>query len=216
MSRRLRRSVLEQRLARHLAAGALVAAAPLAGARSADASVIHAVVNWTVPSTVSGLYIDVESRITGQLDTDVPGWDLNPYGTGSLIWFNAVGTGMMRYPGVTTGGPGCLNIGTTVGAANSYGSGTAVIGAAPGNWHLNGTNHFGFRFVASDGLVRYGWASSSSAHRLAAQTAASARSRGRRSRTGRSSWATRARLRRATTRAHRPTRPPSWARTRSR
>lgn len=157
MSRRLQRSTLDQRLARHLAAGALVAAAPLAGARSADAGIIHAVVSWTVPSTVSGLYIDVESRITGQLDTDVPGWDLNPYGTGSLIWFNAVGTGMMRYPGVTTGGPGCLNVGTSVSAANSFGSGAVVVGAAPGNWHLNGTNHFGFRFLASDGLVHYGW-----------------------------------------------------------
>lgn len=149
---------LDQRLARHIAAGALVAiAAPLVGARHAEAAVIHAVVNWTVPSTVSGLYIDVESRTTGQLDLDVPGWDINPYGTNSLIWFNAVGTGMMRFPGVTTGGPGCLNAGTSVSAAGSFGSGTVTVGAAPGNWHLNAVNFFGFRFVGSDGLTHYGW-----------------------------------------------------------
>lgn len=152
------RQTLAQRLARHLAAGAVVAAAaPLCSAREAEAGIVHAVVNWTVPNTLSGLYIDVEFRVTGELDLDVPGWDINPYGTNALIWFNAPGTGMMRFPGVTTGGPGCLAVGTTVNAAASFGSGTVTVGSAAGNWSLNHTNHFGFRFIASDGLVHYGW-----------------------------------------------------------
>ena len=32
-----------------------------------------------------------------------------------------------------------------------------TVGAAAGNWVLNSSNYFGFRFVAADGLTHYGW-----------------------------------------------------------
>jgi MYXO-CTERM domain-containing protein len=64
---------------------------------------------------------------------------------------------MLRYPGATTGSAGNLALGTAVGATGSFGSGAVVVGAAPGNWQLNASNYFGFRFVGADGGTKYGW-----------------------------------------------------------
>jgi MYXO-CTERM domain-containing protein len=84
---------------------------------------------------------------------------------------------MLRYPGVTTGSAGNLTLGTAVGATGSYGSGAVVVGSAAGNWQLNASNYFGFRFLAADGLTHYGWgrfvigASISGADRMIAEIA---------------------------------------------
>jgi hypothetical protein len=145
------RASLAQRLSRHLAMGALCVTA------SANADVQYTAVSWTVPANIDGLYINVESLATGSAGSAVAGWDINPYSATSLTWFNATGTGMMRYPGVITGSAGNLPLGTIVGATGSYGSGAVVVGSAAGNWQLNSTNRFGFRFVAADGLTHYGW-----------------------------------------------------------
>lgn len=110
---------------------------------------------WAIPATIRGLYINVETQATGS--TGPAGWDINPYDVGTLSWYNAIGTGMLRYPGVTSGSAGNLALGTTVGSTGSYGSGAVVVGSAPGNWQLDATNYFGFRFLASDNQTHYGW-----------------------------------------------------------
>jgi len=146
--------MLSNRLAKHFAAAA--AASVVAGA--ANAAIVHwANANLVIPNTIDGLYINVETRTTGSAGSVVAGWDINPYSATSLTWFNATGTGMMRYPGATTGSAGNLAAGTVVGATGSYGSGAVTVGALPGNWVLNSVNTFGFRFVAADGLTHYGY-----------------------------------------------------------
>jgi MYXO-CTERM domain-containing protein len=146
--------MLSNRLAKHFAAAA--AASVVAGA--ANAAIVHwADANLVVPATIDGLYVNVETRTSGSAGSAVSGWDLNPYAATSLTWFNATGTGMMRFPGVTTGSAGNLALGTVVGAAGSYGSGAVTVGAAAGNWQLNASNYFGFRFVGADGGTKYGW-----------------------------------------------------------
>jgi MYXO-CTERM domain-containing protein len=146
--------MLSNRLAKHFAAAA--AASVVAGA--ANAAIVHwADANLVIPATIDGLYINVETRTSGSAGSAVSGWDLNPYAATSLTWFNATGTGMMRFPGVTTGSAGNLALGTVVGAAGSYGSGAVTVGAAAGNWQLNASNYFGFRFVGADGGTKYGW-----------------------------------------------------------
>ena len=147
---------LSIRLRRHISAATAVVAASVASTLSAD------VVAWTncnlvIPATIDGLYINLETRQTGSAATVVAGWDINPYSATSLTWFNATGTGMMRYPGVTTGSAGSLAAGTVVGPAGSYGSGSVSVGSAPGQWSVNASNIFGFRFRGADGLTRYGW-----------------------------------------------------------
>ncbi|MFZ9880334.1 MAG: hypothetical protein ACO3QC_02900, partial [Phycisphaerales bacterium] len=146
--------MLKNRLAKHFAAAA--AATVVAGAANA-AVVAWENCNLVIPNTIDGLYINVEARTTGSAGSAVAGWDINPYSATSLTWFNATGTGMMRYPGVTTGSAGNLPVGTIVSASGSFGSGAVVVGAAPGNWQLNASNYFGFRFIASDGGTHYGW-----------------------------------------------------------
>jgi hypothetical protein len=143
---------------RHAGLALLAITAAGAGAR-AHADVMYIPVDWAVPTTLDGIYIDVETLATGFSESAVPGWDINPYGASSLQWYNAAGTGMMRYPGVTTGSAGSLVPGMLVGPDESYGSGSVSVGADPGQWRLNDTNYFGFRFVASDGQTHYGWGS---------------------------------------------------------
>ena len=166
--------MLSNRLAKHFAAAA--AASVVAGA--ANAAIVHwADANLVIPATIDGLYINVETRTSGSAGSVVAGWDINPYSATSLTWFNATGTGMLRYPGVTTGSAGNLTVGTAVGATGSYGSGAVVVGAAAGNWVLNASNYFGFRFVGADALTHYGWgrfvigASISGADRMIAEIA---------------------------------------------
>ena len=146
--------MLSNRLAKHF--GAAAAAAVVVGSANA------AVVAWTncnlvIPATIDGLYINVETQATGSAASVVAGWDINPYSATSLTWFNATGTGMMRYPGVTTGSAGNLALNTVVGATGSFGSGAVTVGSAAGNWQLNATNIFGFRFIGADGLTHYGY-----------------------------------------------------------
>ena len=158
MSTNFTKSTLANRLTRHFAAGAVIAAAaPFMTTDSASAAVQYSVVSWTIPANIDGLYINVETQATGSAGSVVAGWDINPYSATSLTWFNATGTGMLRYPGATTGSAGNLDVGTIVGATGSYGSGAVTVGAAAGNWQLNASNRFGFRFVAADGLTHYGW-----------------------------------------------------------
>jgi hypothetical protein len=146
--------MLSNRLAKHFAAAA--AASVVAGA--ANAAIVHwANANLVIPATIDGMYINVETRTTGSAGSVVPGWDLNPYSATSLTWFNATGTGMMRYPGVTTGSAGNLAGGTVVGGTGSFGSGAVTFGAAAGNWQLNAVNTFGFRFVSAAGTTHYGY-----------------------------------------------------------
>jgi hypothetical protein len=153
MSNGTKRSLLTQRVARHLAAASVAAVA----AGTASAAVQYTAVNLTVPNNIDGLYINVETLATGSAGSVVAGWDINPYSATSLTWFNATGTGMLRYPGVTTGSAGNLAVGTIVDGSGSYGSGAVTVGSAAGNWQLNAQNRFGFRFVASDGQTHYGW-----------------------------------------------------------
>ncbi|MFM1883807.1 MAG: hypothetical protein RJA05_2216 [Planctomycetota bacterium] len=139
------------------------AAAALCAAGAANAAVVAwENCNLVIPNTIDGLYINVETRATGSAASGVAGWDINPYSATALNWFNATGTGMMRYPGVTTGSAGNLasalsGAPITVGASGSFGSGAVTVGSAAGNWVLNSVNVFGFRFIAADGLTHYGW-----------------------------------------------------------
>ena len=148
-----KRAPFTSRLTHHFA----LAAASTVIASTASAGVQYSAVNWTVPANIDGLYINVETLAIGSAGSAVAGWDINPYSATSLTWFNATGTGMMRYPTVTLGSAGNLAIGTIVGSTGSFGSGAVVVGAAAGNWNLNSLNRFGFRFTASDGQAHYGW-----------------------------------------------------------
>lgn len=144
------------RATRHFALATLAVSS---AAAPASAAVAYTQTYFPIPANIDGLYINVESLQTGSAGSTVAGWDINPYSATNLTWFNATGSGMMRYPGVTTGSAGSLDFGMSVSGAESFGAGAVAVGANPGNWRLNSMNLFGFRFVAADGLTHYGWGS---------------------------------------------------------
>jgi hypothetical protein len=79
------------RLTRHLAKAA---AAALAVAGSASAEIIYHQYNVLIPANIDGVYVNVETFQTATAGTSVNGWDLNPYGSTSLIFFSNTGGGM--------------------------------------------------------------------------------------------------------------------------
>ncbi len=151
---------ISNRLEKHFAVSA-AALATAAVAGTANAAIQTWVYILPIPANIDGMYINVETNSYGSVSSGVAGWDINPYGATNLAWFNAAGTGMMRYPGVTTGSAGSLDPGTLVSSAASMtGSGAVTFGAKAGNWKLNDVNYFGFQFrTAADGTtgVHYGY-----------------------------------------------------------
>jgi hypothetical protein len=147
---------LTNRLASHFAAAAAVAAL----AASAEAQVTRSpFVAQVIPNNIDGLYINVETGLVGTASLSVAGWDINPYSATGLQWFHATGAATMRFPGAATGVAGNLNYSTSVDATGSFSTSQSavVVGAAPGNWRVNGSNYFGFRFQAAAGTTHYGW-----------------------------------------------------------
>ncbi len=150
---------ISNRFEKHIVAAAAVA---MGAAAAANAAVVYSgVVNFVCAVDIDGCYINVETNtLSNGPGTGVPGWDVNPYmSSGGMNFFNSTGGGQMRYPGVATGPAGNLAVGTEIGAAASYNTATTavVFGSAAGNWQNSANNVIGFKFVAADGLTRYGW-----------------------------------------------------------
>ena len=155
---------ISARLSRHLA---VASAAAVACAAASEAAVVRWNCNLQVPTNSVGYYINVQTQQTATNGTAVPGWDLQMYTPGSspgLTIFCNTTTALQRSTnGVFT--PTNLDPGTAVNASSSwasYGGAWNLSFAAfatqpPGAFVLNSTNYFGFRFQASDGLLRYGY-----------------------------------------------------------
>ena len=146
-----------ERLSLHFAA----CAATVSTACAASAQIAYSgPVNITIPANIDGLYLNVETGTTGSSGSTTAGWDINPYGTTSLSFYAATGTGHMRNPAAGTAtGRTRLDADTPIGAASYfYGSSAATIGTLPGQWAYSATGTVGFKFLASDGLTHYGWA----------------------------------------------------------
>lgn len=149
---------ISNRFEKHVVAAAAVA---MGAATAANAAVVYSgILNFVCAVDIDGCYINVQ---TGQLSngpgSGVPGWDVNPYSTsGGMNFFNSTGGGQMRTPGQTTGVAGNLALGTVVGSAGSYNTGTGNVYAnATGNWQYSAENYIGFKFVAAAGTTHYGW-----------------------------------------------------------
>ncbi len=140
------------RLARHLALAATAATASVA-----SADVVHwADANLVIPATFAGLYINVEARTTGS-SKSLAGWDINPYGAGSLLWYSPMGEGVLQLPKYT--GAGSLALGYVVDASGTFLDDTTseFVEGFDGFWQYNASNYFGFSFMASDGALHYAW-----------------------------------------------------------
>ena len=165
--------MLSNRLAKHF--GAAAAAAVVVG--SANAAIVHSgIVNIEIASTTNGLYLTV---ITGANNmpgstggSTVPGWDINPWSSTTLNFFNPSNPTGGVYVRTSTATPGVSNLaaGTLIGASSLYTSGVAqTTGSNPFN--LNSSDNIvGFRFFnEASSTIHYGWFRVSLAGTLAAQ-----------------------------------------------
>ena len=138
------------RLEKHLATAAV--AAGLAGA--ANAASITWNINAAVPATLDGLYIKIDTQqFTSLAGTNLPGWDINPYGSTSMNFYASATAPNPATTYVRTqasGGPSNLAAGTVVGASSVFANSTTAVissaGAGANGWSLNSVNYFGFRF----------------------------------------------------------------------
>lgn len=115
--------------------------------------------NVVVPATTSGVYLNVVTGVFATTQAGAPGWDINPWGSTALGFFTSATAASAYVAATGTGAAISLAPGSTIGAASTFSTATANVtfGAAAGNWSLNSTNYFGFRFTGEDALVHYGY-----------------------------------------------------------
>jgi len=161
---------ISYRLGRHVIAATAVA---ITTAGTAQAAVDRWDCNLSIPATSAGLFINVQSRVTGTNGASVLGWDLNLYTTSpsapSLTMYGNIGTRFMRAPGQFGYAVGNLEEEQDVSAEqfvaglfNPEGDAYSAIfntggQSGVGNWNLNSINYFGFRFSANTGATHYGY-----------------------------------------------------------
>jgi hypothetical protein len=136
-----------------LGAGALLAAA------TAQAQIVHSgPISLVIPATTAGLYINVVTGVSNTAPAAVPGWDINPWGSTGLGFFNPAAPAGGVYAIATASNVANLAPGASIGAG-PWGSGPGTA-ATSVQWALNSSNNlFGFRFTnESGGTVHNGWA----------------------------------------------------------
>ena len=158
------------RLGRHVFAASAVV---ITTAGSAHAAINRWDCNLSIPATSAGLFINVQSRVTGTTGASALGWDFNLYTTSpsapSLTMYGNVGTRFMRDRDQFGYAVGNLSEGQDVGSVqfaeglfNPEGDAYSAIfntasQSGAGNWNLNSINYFGFRFAANTGAIHYGY-----------------------------------------------------------
>jgi hypothetical protein len=161
---------ISYRLGRHVIAATAVA---ITMAGTAHAAIERWDCNLSIPATSAGLFINVQSRVTGTNGASVLGWDFNLYTTSpsapSLTMYGNIGTRFMRVPLQGSYSVGNLGEEQDIGAEqfalglfNPEGDAySAIFNTAGqpgfGNWNLNSINYFGFRFAANTGATHYGY-----------------------------------------------------------
>ncbi|MDO9072608.1 MAG: PEP-CTERM sorting domain-containing protein [Rubrivivax sp.] len=140
-----------------LCAAALACAAGLA--THANAAVVTFSAPIPVPSNFDGVYLNLLTGATGTSGASVPGWDFNPYNSGTALSFFWNGTPAGSSGGVagTTTGPYLdLAVGSLVSSASTFSAVTSSAQTAA--FQPAGTHLLGFRFYNENTLaVNYGY-----------------------------------------------------------
>jgi hypothetical protein len=172
---------LSPRIDGRLAAYATLAGAALAApamVQNANADIVYSgIVNYNIPSTTSGIYLNVVTGVTAITPGGAPGWDLNPWSSSGLeIWGNnsaSPNDGVLdNFPGGAAASVDNIPFGTLVDGTYNYGrSDSTVETTGPTAFNLNSSNNlFGFRFLnESTGVYDFGWARVSLSGTLAGQ-----------------------------------------------
>ncbi len=147
----------------HVAARLGMCAVALAGAAGmaadANAEVITFSTPIPVPSTFDGVYLNLLTGGTGTSGASIPGWDFNPYNSGtalSFFWNNTAPSVSGGVSGSTTGPYVDLAVGSVVSGASTFAAPTSA--AQTLAFQPAGTHLLGFRFYnESTAAVNYGY-----------------------------------------------------------
>ena len=174
----MKTKTLLNRVDTRLAACAAAAAGAAIAAPSAEATIIWSgPVSINVPSTTSGIYLNVVTGVFAPTPGGAPGWDLNPWSSSSLeIWGNnsaSPNDGVLdNFTGGAAASVDNLPAGAVIDGTWNYGrSDTTVETTGPTAFNLSSSNNiFGFRFLnESTGVYDFGWARISLASTLGGQ-----------------------------------------------
>lgn len=129
----------------------------------ADASAAVVTVNGpiNVPSTFDGLYLNLVTGASGSSGASTPGWDINPYNSGTALSFFWAGTPTASHGGVAGSATGPyldLAPGTMISAASTFTATTSSLQTTA--FQTPGTHTLGFRFFnESTSSINYGYMS---------------------------------------------------------
>jgi PEP-CTERM motif len=147
-----------------LAGYAALAGAALAAPAVADATIVSSgPVNINIPSTTSGIYLNVVTGVFATTPGGAPGWDINPWGSADfLVWSATTGGVISGFPGgSSTTLVDNLPLATLIDASSpNYGTQNSIETTGSTAFLLNSSsNYVGFRFVnESTGVTNFGWA----------------------------------------------------------
>ena len=155
-------NALVSRVDTRLAACAAAASASLAVSPISNATIIYSgIVNINIPSTSSGIYLNVITGVFSPNPASVPGWDINPWSASNLEFFtptpNPGGGGEMVGSGTNFFN---LGLATLISGASTFTTAGITTPSAAFPLNLNSSNNYlGFRFTNEvTGIINYGWA----------------------------------------------------------
>lgn len=153
--------MLSNRLMKHF--GAAAAAATVVGAANA-AIVWSGAVNLDIPVSTNGLYLNVVNGANnlpapGGAGGTVPGWDINPWSSSTLNFFNPTNpSGGVYVRASGTSGVSNLAPSALISSASTWSSGTAQTTGANAFVFNSSNNIVGFRFNnEATSTLHYGW-----------------------------------------------------------
>ena len=161
-----------------LAAYATLAGIALAAPAAAEAVIIYSgIVNINIPSTTSGIYINLVTGVTSTTPAGAPGWDINPWSSTTLsIWANNAASPQDGVITNFTGGSSAtlidnLPFGSLIDGSWTYSRTATVETTGSTAFLLNSSqNLIGFRFFnEATGQYNFGWARISLSSTLAGQ-----------------------------------------------
>lgn len=157
---------LHARLSTYATLAGVVLAAPALAPNAGAAIVYSGPINLTIPTTTSGIYLNVVTGVSATSPAAAPGWDLNLWGSGSFFaWANnsaSLNDGVIQdfAGGSSTTLVDNLPIGTPVNGTYSFGRTASIETTGTTAFTLSSSaNYIGFRFLnEATGQVDYGWA----------------------------------------------------------
>jgi len=151
-----RNQKLSPRIDSRLVAYATLAGAALAVPAAAEATIVYSgIVNFSVPNTFDGLYINFVTGATGTSSSAVPGANFNPYNGGSVLQFfwNAAQNGGLSLDSSTYA---TLAAGVPITSANTFLNTTSSTETAA--WQAGSNLYLGVRLTNSQtSAVNFGW-----------------------------------------------------------